>query len=1031
MNNRNKIIIILAIILSLLTSFSGVSFAQPVDIQGHWAEKQINDWLINGLAKGYQDNTFKPDSSISRAEFATLANNALGYKEVKEIHYSDVPSSAWFAGEIAKAAGAGYLSGYGDGTVKPDAKVSRQEVAAMLAKILKLDSTADINAAGKFNDAAGIPEWSRGAIGAVTASGYMLGYPDGTFQPEKQITRAEAVVALNKARAARVETTDNSVTYDKSGIFGPAGGNETVKGNVYITAAGVTLRNVTITGDLLLGESIGDGEVTLNNVTVQGQTIIKGGGSHSVTLDGCTLPYMVVEKEGVRVVSSGNTRVNMVRLESGAILVEASLTGPGFEKVTLSETIPADAAVKLDGNFTNVNVNTEKVKLEVAGGAIASLEVAKEAAGASIDIAQNAKVTNMTLNAAVSVKGKGVVETARVNVSGSTFEQKPNNVDKADDVSVNIGNTGTPTGSGPGNGSGGGDGNNPLNLLGAYLVSNGERIGATEVPVNPEIKLVFDRGVVRDNWDNNQQCISLKTLSGTEVPIDVSRIEGVESEKRHIYISPITDLTSGTTYKIIISASLKANNGNTLGSEKTVTFTVKSAGGGGGSGGGVSKAPTFVSSEVTAQGDVSVTFNKDMEDTASLAGKERQFTVSVDGNPVAISALSRTSTATKIKLTLSTKVTSGSQAVTVSYAKDADPAKQVKSVDGGVLESFDPQNVTNELPGASPAYQSSEVTSQGDVSVTFNKEMEDTASLVGKEGQFTVSVDGTPVVVSALSLTSTVTKIKITLATKVTSGSQAVTVSYTKDADPAKQVKSSDGGVLESFDPQNVTNELPGSSPAYQSSEVTSQGDVSVTFNKEMEDTAFLAGKEGQFTVSVDGNPVVISALSRTSTTTKIKLTLATKVTRGSQAVTVSYTKDVDPAKQVKSSDGGVLESFDAQDVTNDLPVTPPTFQSSEVTSQGDVSVTFSKNMESTDSLAGKESQFIVIIDGNPVDISGISLTKTPNKIKLSLASIVTSGSQAVTISYTKDPDPAKQVKSADGGVLESFDVQDVTNDLP
>ncbi len=900
MNNKNKIIIILTIVLSLLTAFSGVSFAQALDVQGHWAEKQISDWLIKGLAKGYRDGTFKPDSSITRAEFVTLANNAFGYTVVKEINYSDVSSSDWFAKEIAKAAGTGYLSGYGDGTIRPEARVSRQEVASMLARILKLGTAANSNAASKFNDAKIISEWSRGAVGAITAAGYMLGYPDGTFQPEKEITRAEAVVALNKARATLVEASENSITYDKSGVFGPASGNETVKGNISITAAGVTLRNVTITGDLLLGESIGDGEVTLSNVTVQGQTIIKGGGPNSVTLDNCTLPSIVVDKEGVRVVASGNTRVNFIRLDSGAVLVEVNATGPGFESVTLSEIIPADAAVKLEGDFTNVNVNAEKAKFEVAGGTIANLEVAKEAAGASIDIAQNAKVTTMTLNAAVSVTGKGSIETAKVNVSGSKFEQKPNTVDKADNVSVDIGNTGT--------GKGDGNGNNPLNFEGAYLVSDGKAIGSTNVPKNPEIKLVFDRGVVRDYWDNNKNCISMESQSGS-VAISVSPGNANDdTDKHNIYVTPQNNLTQGATYSIVISASLRANNGNTLGSEKTVTFTVASvSGGNGGDSDDSPVAPTYVNAVTNNQGNkIKLTFSKSMADPT---GKQGEFSVNVNAsvNPVTEAKLDNSDNAC-INLSLTNLVTYG-DIITVAYNKGT-----VKSADGGILDTFMPQTVTNTLTDQSSVVEFVYATTNNDgtkIMVTFSKAMADPA---GKHGDFTVMVEGVPDPVTAAALNNDDSNtIDLTLNTSVT-GTNTVTVAYKKGS-----VAATDGTVLKTFAARPVTNTLTASGPLILDIEVTSKGDVSITFDKEISipPVDLMPGACAQFTIKFDGETDTVTSIETTSTAGKIKLVLATEIKAG-QAVTVEYKKG-DYDVQLKTVDGGVMDDFSPDDynVTN------------------------------------------------------------------------------------------------------------------
>ncbi|MHB8157689.1 MAG: S-layer homology domain-containing protein, partial [Desulfocucumaceae bacterium] len=314
----------MSVILSLVILLMGLTqpvLAQPSDTTGHWAAKQINDWVSQGLAKGYSDGSFKPDSTITRAEYITLVNKAFGFSQSAQASFSDVRSTDWFAGEIAKAKAAGYISGYEDGTIKPNNQISRQEAAAMLAKVLKLN-TSDLDVVNKFKDGKGIPRWSRGSVGAVVVKGCMNGYPDQTYQPEKAITRAEAISTLDRAKSQT-----KTVTYSKAGTYGPASGTEAVDGNVSITVADVNLQNMIINGDLLVAEGVGDGNVHLKNVTVKGATNIKGGGAHSVTLEDCTLPSITIDRDGVRVVASGTTTVSIVTLQSGAVLVQATISG--------------------------------------------------------------------------------------------------------------------------------------------------------------------------------------------------------------------------------------------------------------------------------------------------------------------------------------------------------------------------------------------------------------------------------------------------------------------------------------------------------------------------------------------------------------------------------------------------------------------------------------------------------------------------------------------------------------------------------
>jgi len=222
----------------LLSVFAGAtpSFAQPADIQGHWAEKQIGDWVAKGLASGYPDGSFRPDNSITRAEFITLVNKSFGFTVQARIYFNDVSSTGWFYNEIAKAGAAGYISGYEDGSMRPENEISRQEVAVILTRLLKLKIPDSADELSKFADAGSFPRWSGGAVSAVVAGGYMVGYPDQTFQPAKSITRVEAVATLDRAKGAPEESGAVGKAFDKAGIYGPESGAETIEGDVTVSA---------------------------------------------------------------------------------------------------------------------------------------------------------------------------------------------------------------------------------------------------------------------------------------------------------------------------------------------------------------------------------------------------------------------------------------------------------------------------------------------------------------------------------------------------------------------------------------------------------------------------------------------------------------------------------------------------------------------------------------------------------------------------------------------------------------------------
>ncbi len=211
MNNRMKksksILALMLITVMVLTAMIPVqAFAASVeltDVSGNWAEKEITAWVDQGFIKGYPDGTFKPNNNITRAEFITLVNRLFNFTETAPVTFKDVKATDWFRSDVAKAEKAGYLSELKDGSFIFRENIKRQEVAAIIYKLKNL--TEDAEEADEYSDADKIEESFKGFIGAVKKAGYMQGYPDGSFDPEKNLTRAEAVVSLNRLLRVEIE----------------------------------------------------------------------------------------------------------------------------------------------------------------------------------------------------------------------------------------------------------------------------------------------------------------------------------------------------------------------------------------------------------------------------------------------------------------------------------------------------------------------------------------------------------------------------------------------------------------------------------------------------------------------------------------------------------------------------------------------------------------------------------------------------------------------------------------------------------
>ncbi|MFC3802026.1 S-layer homology domain-containing protein [Cohnella sp. GCM10012308] len=146
--------------------------------------------------KGYADGTFRPERTITRAEIASiLARTVTLPATTADIAYGDVPSGYWAKNVISSVTTMGLMKGYADGTFGAEKPITRAELASLAAKLM--DGTTAVSDAGKgFTDTAGT--WAEAAIKQVQSAGIIKGYEDGSFLPNKPVTRAEAVAIVNK-----------------------------------------------------------------------------------------------------------------------------------------------------------------------------------------------------------------------------------------------------------------------------------------------------------------------------------------------------------------------------------------------------------------------------------------------------------------------------------------------------------------------------------------------------------------------------------------------------------------------------------------------------------------------------------------------------------------------------------------------------------------------------------------------------------------------------------------------------------------
>ena len=417
--SRRALTFALAITLLLCMSFPVAASAN--DISGHWAQNVITKWVDKGIVEGFSDGSFKPNDPITKAQLAYMLNNIFGFADKADNSFKDVKGDEWYADALLKCLKAGIVDGNPDGTFKPDSKVTREQAARMIATAFDLKAK-NANAINAFSDGASVASWAKSYTSALYEKGYISGVTPKAFAPKKNLTRAEMLTIVDNILS---DVKNASGTY-----------NGSVAKSLLVSTKDVTLKDMVIDGDLYLAQGIGEGDVTLDNVTVKGRVVVKGGGENSIKLVNTTITgslYIIKQNGKVRVVASGTTSVPEVIAGSGAKLQEAGLTGTGFGKVEIIE-FKAGDTLTLEGNFESIDISAQNVKLDVASGSVGSITVANSAANATINIASGATVGTFTANAKANVTGKGLIQKAVINADGVQMETAPASIIVASSV---------------------------------------------------------------------------------------------------------------------------------------------------------------------------------------------------------------------------------------------------------------------------------------------------------------------------------------------------------------------------------------------------------------------------------------------------------------------------------------------------------------------------------------------------------------------------------------------------------------------
>lgn len=360
------------------------------DLDGHWAKTYIEyldrEGVINPSAT---TGKYEPNRDMTRAEFMRYINRAFHFTEMAAISYTDVPRNAWYYDTVRIAQKYGYINGVGDNKMDPEGKVTREQAAVIVGRLFKADPSNVASADLPFTDRDEISSWSAGYIKAAADKGFLAGYSDGSFQPDRVVTRGEVAKILYYYLGTSLSTAGKAYT---------GADLKTDTTNVTISES-CSLSDATIEGDLYITEGLGSDAVTLNNVTVKGSVIVSGG---TVTMMNTSSDHMIVSSPMARllqVTATGAARIGKTEVQSAAALHERSLAAG-------------------DSGFSEVVVNgEERVSLTLD----ANVEQLTLVGESTVSTTANTQVYQMTVEKAASVTGYGSVYQADIRTDGVSF----------------------------------------------------------------------------------------------------------------------------------------------------------------------------------------------------------------------------------------------------------------------------------------------------------------------------------------------------------------------------------------------------------------------------------------------------------------------------------------------------------------------------------------------------------------------------------------------------------------------------------
>lgn len=314
------------------------------DIKGHWAEKTITEHARKGFLKGYPDGTFRPDQGMRRCELVALINRYFGLVQQGDENFADVKGTEWYAPDTARARYYGYLEGL---KARPEEFATRENVVEMVSLLLDLAEQEQINEGIDFSDIGNLDEGTKENVLSFSQMGYLQGYPDGTFKPDRIINRAEIMTIAQNVLGYIVTSQEDLENIP-----------EDVK-KITIIKPDISIKDKTIAANLYITPGV-VGNITIQNSTIKGKLEIGGGSAdRPVVLENVTADKVLITK------AKGEPRLEIKSSDIGELKIKSTTKIDTDNETTISEArISAGTEISGEGKIQKAYIDSDNVKLE-------------------------------------------------------------------------------------------------------------------------------------------------------------------------------------------------------------------------------------------------------------------------------------------------------------------------------------------------------------------------------------------------------------------------------------------------------------------------------------------------------------------------------------------------------------------------------------------------------------------------------------------------------------------------------------------